>query len=148
MKFINTIGLVLAMSVGSAAVGQKARCPDWEAGTRYPWQSNAIERGDRFAWLLLEVDRAGYPLHCQVSSNNYPDPESRVWLCRQYYDQWRGPRAAPSDPDRRILKRFSLVASPKHALADQKARSAWFRERPNERPQCYPEPARPDRMDL
>ena len=148
MRYISGIGLLAAVSLGSAAFGQTERCPNWEAGTRYPWQSNVIMRGDRFAWVLLQVDRAGYPIRCRVASNNYPDAESRVWLCKQYYEQWRGPRAEPSDPKIRTLARFSLVPSPRHAWEDQKARAPWFRERPDERPECYPEPSRPDRMDL
>ena len=148
MRCMTGIWLLVGISVGSAAFGQKARCPKWEAGTRYPWQSNTILRGDLFAWIILKVDRSGYPIRCQVASNNYPDPESKVWLCKQYYEQWRGPRAAPSDPKFRALARFSLVPSPRHAWTDQRARVAWFRERPHERPECYPEPSRPDRMDL
>ncbi len=105
-------------------------------------------RDDRFAWIILKVDRSGYPVRCQVASNNYPDAESRVWLCKQYYDEWRGPRATAADPKFRTMTRFSLIPGPRHAWNDQKARQAWFRERPNERVECYPEPSRPDRMDL
>lgn len=104
--------------------------------------------GDRFAWIILKVDRRGYPILCQVSTNNYPDAESRIWLCKQYYERWRGPPATASDPKRRTLLRLSLVPGPAHALADQRARPIWFSQRPHERPECYPEPSRPDRMDL
>ena len=103
--------------------------------------------GDRYAWLALDVDRKGYPIRCRVlTDNNYPDAESRVWLCKSYYDLWRGPPAAASDPNVRTLKRFSLIPAPKHQEADRVARKAWFAERPRERPECYPEPTRPDRM--
>lgn len=105
-------------------------------------------RDDLFAWIKLKVDRSGYPIRCRVAENNYPDAESRVWLCKQYYERWRGPRATESDPKFRTLTRFSLIPGPRHAWNDQKARQAWFRERPSERPECYPEPSRPDRMDL
>ncbi len=144
----NILALVAALSIGSAAVAKGSRCRRWEAGARYPWQSNTILPGDRFAWILLDVDRRGYPVRCQVARNNYPDAESRVWLCKQYYEQWRGPRATASDPKRRALERVSLIPSHRHALADNKARAAWFKQHPQERPACYPEPSRPDRMDL
>jgi hypothetical protein len=142
------LALVLLASIGSAAMADNAGCPKWEAGSRYPWQSNAILRGDRYAWLILDVDRRGNPVRCGVHKDNYPDPESRVWLCKQYYDFWRGPLAAPHEPAIRTLERYSLIPSPKHQEVDWKARPAWFRQHPEERSGCYPEPTRPDRMDL
>lgn len=144
----NLAVLAVALSLGTSAAAQASRCPTSEAGTRYPLQSNAIMRGDRFAWIALEVDRRGYPITCRVAKNNYPDAESRVWLCKQYYEEWRGPRAARSDPMRRTLERLSLIPSHRRFLADKKARAAWFKQHPQERPKCYPEPSRPDRMDL
>jgi hypothetical protein len=144
----NTLWLLSALSIGSAALAEPARCPRWEAGTRYPWQSNAILRGDLFAWLFLDVDRAGYPFRCKFGNNNFPDAESRVWVCKQYYDRWRGPPAGPSDPAVRTLSRFTLIPAPQHQALDIKARKTWFSEHPEERPECYPEPSRPDRMDL
>lgn len=107
-----------------------------------------ILRDDHFAWMILDVDRRGYPYRCRIGKNNYPDPESRVWLCKQYEERWRGPRAGATDPKRRTLTRFSLVPGPRHALADKKARPIWFEQHPQERPICYPEPSRPDRMNL
>ena len=146
--FSQAILAVTALSIGASAQAQVPACPKWEAGTRYPWQSNQIYRGDLYAWIRLDVDRSGFPLRCKVARNNYPDGESRVWLCKQYYERWRGPRATESDPRVRTLERFSLVPSPKHQELDRKARKAWFRVYPQERAICYPEPSRPDRMDL
>ena len=144
----NIIALAGALAAGSAAVAQPPGCPKWEAGTRYPWQSNTIVRGDQFAWLVLDVNRQGYPFRCKIRANNYPDNEARLWLCKQYLDRWRGPAATASDPEVRRLKRYSLVAGYDHHIADQKARPLWFNQHPEERPECYPEPSRPDRMDL
>src|SRR5204863_301800 len=109
------------LSLGSAAFAAVPGCPKWEAGARYPWQSDTALRDDRFAWIALDVDRGGYPVRCRVEKNNYPDPESRVWLCKQYYDRWRGPVAAPSDPGTRTLERYSLIPGPSHDLADKHA---------------------------
>lgn len=146
--FRQTIPAAAALSIAANAAAQGPTCPKWEAGTRYPWQSNQIHRGDLYAWLKLDVDRGGYPIRCRVAANNYPDGESRVWLCKQYYDRWRGPRAAASDPRVRTLERFSLIPGPKHQELDRQARAPWFQARPEERSECYPEPSRPDRMDL
>jgi len=149
MCSIKTIALAAAaLSIGSAAIAKEASCPRWEAGALYPWQSKEILRDDRFAWVLLDVDRGGYPFRCRIGNNNYPDAEARVWLCKQYYDVWRGPPAAASDPKTRTLERYSLLAGDQHRVADRKARKIWFSEHPDERPGCYPEPSRPDRMDL
>jgi hypothetical protein len=147
MRFVSVAALVGALSIGSSAFA-KDGCPKWEAGTRYPWQTNQIMPRDQFAHMLLKVDRHGYPLDCKLADNNYPDPESRVWLCKQYYLMWRGPQAAVSDPDTRVLERLSIIPGYDHYMADLKARRTWFREHPEARPECYPEPSRPDRMDL
>ena len=140
--------LALALLFGSSAIAQPAGCPKWEPGARYPWQSNKVLRDDRYAWLILDTDRRGNAVRCRFGKNNYADAEQRFWLCKQYMDNWRGPPAAPSDPDIRRLTRFSLVPGYAHWVADQKARPLWFRQNPQARPECYPEPSRPDRMDL
>ena len=100
---MNAFALVAALSMSSAVLAEDKPCPKWEPGARYPWQSNEISPGDRFAWLFLDVDRGGYPVRCRFGNNNYVDAEARVWLCKQYYERWRGPRAAASDPDIRTL---------------------------------------------
>lgn len=144
----NMLAFLAAFSIGTAAAAQGPACPKWEPGARYPWQSNIVLRDDRFAWLVLEVDRKGFPIRCRVGSNNLADNEERFWLCKQYSDRWRGPPAVASDPDRRTLQRYSLIPGPKHQKADKIARTAWFNQHPQERKECYPEPSRPDRLDL
>jgi len=133
--------------LGTPALADKPGCPIFEAGARYPWQSNEILPGDRFAWVILDIDRDGVPFRCRVGNNNYIENETRFFLCKNYSDRWRGPRAAESDPDRRTLERFSLIAGYEHDMADRKARRLWFKQHPEERPECYPEPTRPDRLD-
>ena len=148
MRIVQLAAFFVAFSIGSAAVAEQARCPKWEAGARYPWMSNTPLRHDRFAWVHLDVDRKGYPIRCRIGHNNLEDAEARVWFCKQYYDRWRGARASASEPAVRKLKRYALIAGPKHAAADRRARKLWFEQHPEERPKCYPEPSRPDRMDL
>jgi len=141
---------MIVMLLGAALSGTPALaaapCPKWEAGARYPWQSNEIMRGDLFGWIILDVDRSGAPASCRVGKNNFLNVETSFALCKNYAAYWRGSRAAASDPDRRTFERFSLIAGYDHLIADRKARKRWFAEHPAERPECYPEPTRPDRL--
>ena len=76
MRCIKAILLAAALSSASAAFAKDAHCPKWEAGALYPWQSTQVLRDDRFAWVLLDVDRGGYPFRCRIGNNNYPDAEA------------------------------------------------------------------------
>lgn len=145
MRATITFGLGIACSA-SAALAEPAPCPKWEAGARYPWQSNEIMRGDLFGWVIMDVDRYGAPTRCRIGENNFRDAETGMFLCKNYSERWRGPKAAPSDPDRRTFRRYSLIAGYDHLLADRKARRQWFQDHPEERPECYPEPTRSDRL--
>ena len=137
-------GAVLAAS--SAAVAETRACPKWEIGARYPWQTTQLMRGDTFGWVIMEVDRFGAPASCRIGRNNFLDVETGMFLCKSYSDRWRGPKARPSDPDRRVFTRFSLLPGYDRVIAERKARRQWFRDNPGERPACYPEPTRPDRL--
>lgn len=148
MKSMGIATAVAALFVSSAALADATRCPALEPGTRYPWQTDTPMRDDLWARVALDVDRGGYPIRCRVEQNNYPDAESRVIFCKQYYDRWRGPPATVSDPPMRTLRRYSNIPGPHHDLADKRARKAWFAAHPEQRPECYPEPSRPDRLDL
>ena len=139
------LGLCVAL-MGSSAALTETNCPKWEVGARYPWQSNEIMRGDLFGWVIMDVDRSGAPASCRIGKNNFVDAETGQFLCKNYSERWRGPKAAGSDPDRRLFTRFSLINGYDHLRADRKARRQWFKDHPAERPQCYPEPSRPDRL--
>ena len=142
-----TIAIALAaMLTGSAALAEPAQCPKWEAGARYPWQSDEIMPGDRFGWVIMEVDRYGAPASCRIGKNNFLDAETGQFLCKNYSERWRGPKAAASDPARRTFTRFSLINGYDHLRADRKARKQWFLDHPEERSECYPESSRADRL--
>jgi len=147
MSRLHVLAIGVAVLLDSPVLAEKPGCPTWEAGARYPWQSDTIMRGDKFAWLILDVDRFGAPSRCRIGKNNFVDSEIGIFLCKNYSEYWRGPRAAASDPDRRTFTRFSLIAGYDHARADRKARRQWFKDHPAERPECYPEPTRPDRLE-
>jgi hypothetical protein len=146
MTLAKAIAFGAALCTCSAAFAGSAQCPKWERGSRYPWQTNEIMRGDGYAWLFLDVDRSGYPFRCRIGDNNFPDPEIGFWLCKSYSDRWRAPGAAESDPKTRTFKRYSLIAGYEHSRSDHKARKLWFEQHPEERAECYPEPTRPDRL--
>ncbi|HEX6741436.1 MAG TPA: hypothetical protein VF079_06540 [Sphingomicrobium sp.] len=140
------IGCALGLLCSSAALAEPGSCPRWEAGARYPWQSNIIMRGDLYGWVIMDVDRYGAPASCRIGKNNFLDVETGKFLCKNYSERWRGPKAAPSEPNRRVFTRYALIAGYDHLIADKKARKLWFKDHPGERPECYPEPTRPDRL--
>jgi len=139
------LGACAGLLASSAAFAQEV-CPKWEPGARYPWQSNEIMKGDLFGWVIMDVDRYGAPASCRIGDNNFLDVETGMFLCKNYSERWRGPKAAASDPDRRVFTRFSLIHGYDHLLADRKARKQWFKDHPEARKECYPEPTRPDRL--
>src|SRR4051812_49421396 len=113
------------LASGSAALAAPAGCPVHELGARNPWQSDAIMRGDLFGWVIMDVDRYGAPASCRIGNNNFLDVETGQFLCKNYAERWRGPKAAAADPDRRVISRFSLISGYDHLLADRKARKQW-----------------------
>jgi hypothetical protein len=136
---MKVFALVGALSIGSAAWADKAPCPQREAGAAYPWQNLEPMKGDRYAWVVIDVDRTGRPLRCGIGDNNIPDPDMRFLLCNAYKGDWRGPPAEPSDPDVRTIKRRTTMIGYEHQMADKKARKEWFKAHPDERAACYPE---------
>jgi len=141
------IVFAIAASLATTGVAAQGQCPKWERGALYPWQPDAVQAGDKFAWLQLDVDKTGYPFRCTVLKHNYPDPEQAFWVCKNYRERWRAPAAAVADPTDRVFKRLALIASYDRVAAERKARRAWFKDHPDERPGCYPERVRPDRLD-
>ena len=146
MRAATVFALALALG-SSAALAAPAGCPVHERGARYPWQSNEIMRGDQFGWVIMDVDRYGAPASCRVGRNNFLNVETAMALCKNYSERWRGPKASASDPARRVFTRFSLLNGYDHLVADRRARKQWFRDHSDERPECYPEPSRADRLD-
>lgn len=135
--FLTALGVALAAS--SPLWAERAPCPTMEAGQSYPWQKSGLMRGDKYAWVIITVDRTGRPIRCGVGDNNIPDAEAKFWLCKAYSDDWRAPAAAAGDPDTRTIKRQTIMTSYEHQMADKKARKLWFIQHPEERQECYPE---------
>jgi hypothetical protein len=146
MRSHRILSFCAALALASQGLADRTACPKWEAGARYPWQSDQIMRGDLFGWVVMDVDRYGAPASCRIGKNNFVAVETGIFLCKNYSERWRGPKALASDPDRRTFSRFSLINDYDHWRADRKARKQWFQDHPEARLECYPEPTRPDRL--
>src|SRR3982751_1399320 len=115
------------LAVSSPALGEQAACPTLEAGAAYPWQNLTLMKGDRYAVVIVDVDKTGRPIRCGVGDNNFPDPDMRFLLCNAYKGDWRAPPAGVGDPDVRTIKRRTTMVGYEHQMADQKARRLWFK---------------------
>ena len=139
MMGLRAIAFSALLFVGSAALADKAQCPVREVGSAYPWQNLEPIKGDRYAWIIVDVDKTGRPIRCGVGENNIPDPDMRFLMCNAYKGDWRAPAASAGDPDVRTIKRRTTMIGYEHQMADKKARKLWFKQHPDERQECYPE---------
>ena len=139
MKWIGAIALGCACAATSGQAAAKAACQPHEAGASYPWDIQGTLPGDKYASVFIDVDRTGKPLSCRVGNSNIFDDFTRFQLCSAYKEDWHAPSAAPGDPDRRTIRRDTVMIGSEHELANQKARRAWFSSHPQERSSCYPE---------
>ena len=133
------LAVAAAALLSAPALADKPACPTREAGAAYPWQNLTPMKGDRYAWVIVDVDRTGRPIRCGVGDNNIPDPDSRFLLCNAYKGDWRTSPATAGEPDVRTIKRRTTMIGYEHAMADRKARRQWFKDHPGERQECYPE---------
>ena len=139
MRGVIAFALGVAFMSGSA-LAEKAQCPAREAGAAYPWQNLQQQmKGDQFAWIFIDVDKTGRPIRCAVGDNNIPDPETRFRVCQAFSGDWRAPPAPAGQVNVRTIKRHFTMIGYEHQMADQKARKLWFKQHPDERPECYPE---------
>jgi len=133
------LAVLVALATASSAAFTKPDCPAREAGQGYPWQNLDPIKGDHYAWVYVDVDKAGRPLRCSIGENDIDDPETRFRSCLAYKDDWRARPAGPDEPAVRTIKRRFTLIGYEHQMADQKARKAYFKAHPEERSSCYPE---------
>ena len=114
-------------------------CPLHEAGAAYPWDVRDTMAGDKYATVFIDVDRSGHPLTCKIGDNNINDSDTLFQLCQAYSETWQAPPAAAGDPDRRTIKRRTVMIGAAHEKANKEARRTWFKAHPDERASCYPE---------
>ena len=125
------------VSAGSAAAGTP--CPPHQAGAPYPWSTNEVMSGDKWADVELDVDPSGKATACRVANSNM-SREDNFWTCGamqaqgHYNPVMKGGTAVAGT----IHTKMTLVGM-RHRDADMAARKKWFREHPQERWDCYPE---------
>lgn len=139
MRGIGAFALCIVLAVPTAAFADKTPCPAHVPGDSYPWDISQLMAGDKYASVFIDVDRNGRPLACRVGANNISDDYTRFQLCDAYNQDWHATPTAAGDPDRRTIKRDTIMIGSAHQLANQNARKAWFRAHPGERQSCYPE---------
>ena len=140
------MGLLLRASIcaslllaSSAAAAAKEPCPPRETGS-YPWLTNTVMKGDRWAWVLLELDENDRPKRCLMAENNIRDPDLRFLACKAFTDDWKpGQRIETTEAGKRMVRRFFIMHGPEHQKVLKQARKKFFADNPNERPECYPE---------
>ena len=131
--------LFLSFLAGASASMAKPACPAREAGRAYPWQNLDVMPGDNYAWIYVDVDKTGRTLRCRVGETDIADPETKFRLCLAFNEDWRGAPAASGDPEVRTIKRHFTMLGYNHQMADQKARKQYFKDHPDDRPECYPD---------
>jgi hypothetical protein len=124
---------------GSSAFAAGSNCPKLEAGTMYPWQSRDIMADDQYATVYIDVDEEGRPLKCYIGKTNIP-ADDRFWVCKAYLDDWHAqPIIVNGKPVRGTVRRLTVLTGDRHNKINRDARKRFFKEHPDERPECYPE---------
>lgn len=96
--------------------------------------------GDFWAWVHLEIDKDGRALGCGIGKTNISSQNTRSNLCRSYVASWKAvPILKDGKPIKTTVRRYTVIMGDKHADAERKARKQFFRDHPNERPECYPQ---------
>jgi hypothetical protein len=128
--------LVMAIALVASPVQAKSSCPPREKGS-HPWGVDEIMPGDKWAWVHLTIDTDGQPVGCGIGENNMTQG-MRSLVCRSYIHNWVAtPVIQDGKPVRATIKRYFVAMGLKHEEAELKARKQYFREHPEERPECY-----------
>ena len=132
-----TLSPLVALLFAQAAVAASP-CPVIEPGTPYPWQSDAIMPGDKWADLSIDLNAKGRPIRCRLGRNNL-ESDMGFWVCRSMMSDAKFPEFKKQGVlvDGTLKARFHLKGL-KHLRVDDLARKRYFNEHPEERPGCYP----------
>ena len=105
----------------------------------HPWQVKGVMRGDQYAEVYIDIDERGRPLKCYIGKTNIPR-DDRFWTCKAYLDDWRtDPVMKDGKAVRGTVRRDVILTGDEHNKANREGRKRFFREHPDERPECYPE---------
>lgn len=146
--FVTSIALAV-VAAASPALAKEA-CPPSKYEGPYPWFVKEVMKGDQFADIYLDVDKSGRPINCRMGENNIPG-DDKFWVCKAFIDQFTtapsstdhafGPPPAnlpPNSPIKGTIFRKYVGYGEQHQKAEHAARLQFFREHPEERPECYP----------
>ena len=131
------IGLCSAL-LASSANGAPDQCPFHEQGV-YPWASMVpkVVDGDLWAWVYLDLDKAGAPLRCRIGEGNLSAPETRSNVCRNFVGSWQArPLVKDGEPVAGTTRRFFILMGRKHEKLFDQARARWMAAHPELRA-CY-----------
>lgn len=147
-KLVTSLAAGLAM-IASPTVA-KQPCPPNKFQPPYPWFIGETMSGDRYADIYLDIDKAGKPLNCRMGKNNIPG-DDKFFVCNAFIQQW-STSPQPNDPEvgpppsnipkgspiKATVHRQLLSYGEKHTKAERDARTSFFQQHPEERPECYP----------
>lgn len=137
MNHLLTFSPLLALLLAQASVAGPP-CPLLEPGAPYPWQSEEIMPGDKWAELSIDINAKGRPVRCRLGRNNL-ESDMGFWICRSMMSDAKFPDVKKNGVlvDGTLKTRFRLNGR-RHQRADDLARKRYFKDHPDERSRCYP----------
>jgi hypothetical protein len=135
--------LVKCVTIASLAAASpalaKEPCPPHQAGAPYPWSSNEVMTGDKWADVSLDLDTKGKATACRILKSNMSS-EDNFWVCGAMQIQGQyNPVMKDGVAVAGTIQTKMVMDGMRHRDADMSARKRWFSEHPNERWDCYPE---------
>ena len=132
--------MLLAAVIGCGpAVAAESDCPPHEPGY-LPWLTDGVAKGDRWAWVYLELDKDARPNRCLMGENNIHDADTRFLACDAMKESWK---PATDDEARALasttVKRLFIIPGPNRNKEIRDAKKLWFAQHPDQRPECYPD---------
>jgi len=115
-----------------------ADCPHLVPGAPYPWQSEELMPGDKWADLSITLDKKGHPIDCKSSKGNV-DPETLFYMCQAILREGEfEPIIRDGQPVEGTIPRHMMMPGRNHVRADEAARKKYFAEHPDQKSSCYP----------
>ena len=118
MKLI--IAAAPALAATAAAAGPGKDEPFVEPGTRpnpgeVAGEPDGPRPDDRWADLVLEVDKRGRPTKCRVARSNIRKSEMRFWVCQAFMSDWRTePKIVDGKAVPQTVRRRTILQGKRH----------------------------------
>jgi hypothetical protein len=139
MTKLSKVLLAAALIASGPAMAAANDCPQHEPGY-LPWLTNGIAKGDLWAWVYLELDKDARPKRCLMGDNNIHDADTRFLACDAMTESWK----PATDADAKAVasttvKRLFILPGPNRNKEIREAKTLWFAQHPDQRPECYPD---------